>query len=645
MNWPALNSLAPGRLRQAFGVMLALAWLLIFGGYVAALHLLKSNAERNLQSRLASDSLILEDHLSRTLDTVSARLESVAAFTLIDPSSPEGALSNERFSPEALKDLIFQDVVIRSLSLVAESGQVIASSNADNLGVILPAGILPGAQRSDTHARTVFGRVYPNRDLGQIGRLHAESEHSVWIASRETRAGDQRLRWLASINLGVFEDFWTRMNPDNAVALAILNYHGRQIAGLRQGAAMPGIAQEILQRLGDAPNGYFDSTGDPRYLVRYRSSERHPMIMATVGDRHSLSAALADQRIDALGWALGIGALVSLGMGLLYRSYRRHEASVVEIANQARAISAHLLVSETDQEGRIIRVNPAFVSASGYSEADLLGNDHRILNSGLYPASFYRRLWETVSAGSVWQGTFRNRTREGDHFWVKSTIVPFVDAWGRIVRHVAFHTDITESIRLAERLQSEQRLTEELSRNNRNLLSEALSDPLTGTANRRAFDAFIARTIDDQGDTRRPIALLLIDLDHFKKVNDQCGHTAGDEVLQEMVRRWTRELSDGDLLARMGGEEFCVLAPGLGPDDAVGLAERLREASAVEPVRIRKSGEIVGVRVTISIGLSSTDDLRAVSPGELMRSADNALYQAKHGGRNRVQASEPIMCL
>jgi diguanylate cyclase (GGDEF)-like protein/PAS domain S-box-containing protein len=645
MSRPAISQLSPGQLRRAFAALLALAWLLISGGYLAAVHLLKNNAERNLQGRLASDSLILEDHLSRTLDTVVARLESVAAFTFVDPSSPEGSLGGKRFSPEWLKDLIFQDVVIRSLSLVDETGRIIASSNADNLGVILPPGALPGSARSDALERTVFGRVYPGRDLGQIGQPGVDIEHSVWLAARETRLGERRLRWVAGINLGVFEDFWTRMNPDHAVALAILSYHGRQIAGLREGAAMPFLAQEILQRLGDAPSGHFDSARDSRYLVRYRSSERHPMLIATVGDRQSLSSAMADQRLDALGWALAIGALVSLGLGLLYRSYRQHEESVVEMANQARAISAHLLVSETDRQGRIIRVNPAFASASGYSEVDLIGQDHRMLNSGLYPASFYRRLWETVSAGSVWQGTFRNRTREGDHFWVKSTIVPFVDAWGRIVRHVGFHTDITESIRLAERLQSEQRLTEELSRNNRNLLNDALSDPLTGAANRRAFDAFIARASAIQGDSPQPITLLLIDLDDFKKVNDQCGHAAGDEVLQEMVRRWTRELSDGDLLARMGGEEFCVVASGLGPDDAVALAERLRESSAVEPVRIRKAGEIVGVRVTISIGLASTSDLRAVSPGELMRSADNALYQAKHGGRNRVVVAEPIMCL
>ena len=161
--------------------------------------------------------------------------------------------------------------------------------------------------------------------------------------------------------------------------------------------------------------------------------------------------------------------------------------------------------------------------------------------------------------------------------------------------------------------------------------TDARIDPLTGVNNRRSFieqgERIVLRCVQDQ----RPVALFLCDLDHFKAVNDEHGHAAGDRVLIDFCRLAEEQLRPSDLLARLGGEEFVCLLPDISPDDALSVADRLRTVFAESPQRV--GGDIF--HCTVSIGLAVTD-ATCSNLYLLLGSADRALYRAKRVGRNRA---------
>jgi diguanylate cyclase (GGDEF)-like protein len=160
------------------------------------------------------------------------------------------------------------------------------------------------------------------------------------------------------------------------------------------------------------------------------------------------------------------------------------------------------------------------------------------------------------------------------------------------------------------------------------------TDPLTGLANRRHFDATLAAELKRFDRYATPVSLVMVDLDHFKRVNDTYGHAGGDAVLAEVARRLQTMTRETDLVARFGGEEMCVVLPSTSLDGAAQLAERLREVLAASPVPF--DGE--PIPVTASFGVATAT--RIGGPAGLIRDADAALYRAKHQGRNRVEIAD-----
>jgi two-component system cell cycle response regulator len=173
----------------------------------------------------------------------------------------------------------------------------------------------------------------------------------------------------------------------------------------------------------------------------------------------------------------------------------------------------------------------------------------------------------------------------------------------------------------------------------RALMEQAMTDPLTGAFNRRYMDACLATAIERRRRTGEPASLLMIDVDHFKRINDRHGHLAGDEVLRLVARRIGGAVRGSDVAARYGGEEFVILLPATGREAGGLLAERIRRAVADEPFEI--TGSALPLPVTVSIGVAEhhdvagTDDLD-VAAEQLLARADTALYEAKAAGRNNV---------
>jgi len=172
-----------------------------------------------------------------------------------------------------------------------------------------------------------------------------------------------------------------------------------------------------------------------------------------------------------------------------------------------------------------------------------------------------------------------------------------------------------------------------LRRNVESIQREALSDPLTGISNRKSFDQALVSLIEETRESGRPLALIMADVDHFKKFNDRWGHQTGDQVLRLVAEVMNANIKGQDMLARYGGEEFAILLPGTSLENAFMLADRIRRAVESRRLKKRQSNEDLGV-ITMSMGIASY--FKNESPAMLVERADKALYIAKERGRNRV---------
>ncbi|HEX5783372.1 MAG TPA: EAL domain-containing protein [Burkholderiaceae bacterium] len=290
------------------------------------------------------------------------------------------------------------------------------------------------------------------------------------------------------------------------------------------------------------------------------------------------------------------------------------EQAFAELSTYMQAIDQHAIVSVAERDGRIVQVNDRLVEVSGFTREELLGQDHRLLNSGTHDKGFFTQMWKTLASGQVWRGVICNRTKGGDLYWVDSAIVPLKDGRGEIVRYVSIRIDITE------RKRAEQEM-----------LRLATTDGLTGLANRGLLRDRMQQALAHDRRMGEHAALLFIDLDHFKAVNDSFGHDMGDRLLVEVAHRLRGCVRSEDTVARQGGDEFIVFLPSISkPDDAGVLAEKLQRVLSL-PVVIDGRELYVGGSIGVAVFPEDGADVDA-----LLKRSDAAMYQAKEGGRGRV---------
>lgn len=281
----------------------------------------------------------------------------------------------------------------------------------------------------------------------------------------------------------------------------------------------------------------------------------------------------------------------------------------------------------TDVNGCIEYVNPKFTELTGYAFSEVLGKNPRILKSNNTPRQVYAELWQTILAGLDWRGEFLNRKKNGELFWENASISAIMNSSGVITHFVAVNEDIT----------SRKEAEEKIKRLNAGLEQLAMTDYLTSLYNRRYFVQRGAEEFKRAWRTSQPLSLLMLDIDHFKKVNDTHGHAAGDMVLQQIGSALKSSLRETDILGRMGGEEFAILLPNTSLKEAGMLAERIRLAVGGAPFEIPSKS----LAVTISIGVAMiTDEMSGID--DMLRNADLAMYRAKHYDGNRVVCYEDI---
>lgn len=298
------------------------------------------------------------------------------------------------------------------------------------------------------------------------------------------------------------------------------------------------------------------------------------------------------------------------------RSESEFEYMFKELNNIKTALNLSNIVEITDDKGVILYVNDKFSQLSKYEKEEVVGKTHRILNSGYHSKEFIRNLWETIQAGRVWEGHVRNRAKDGSFYWVNTMIIPFINNEGMPYQYLTIRNDITD------RKNAEKAIR---------LL--ATTDDLTQLSNRRVFEEKLKEAIADE----HQVAVMFLDLDRFKIINDTLGHLIGDQLLIEVADRLRDAVADMGIISRQGGDEFTMLITNTDNNVLKKICERI--ITKIKQPYVIEGNKIL---VTCSIGVSTfPHDGKTIE--DLMKNADIAMYDAKDRGKDNFSFYKKTM--
>ncbi|WNC15968.1 EAL domain-containing protein [Brevibacillus brevis] len=432
---------------------------------------------------------------------------------------------------------------------------------------------------------------------------------------------------------------------------------------------------------------------------------------------------------------------------LLQEKDEKLKAALQELADVRRALDKSSIVAITDHRGIILSANDQFCRISKYSRSELIGQDHRLLNSGHHPKAFFKQMWATIGSGQIWRGEIRNRAKDGSMYWVDTTIVPFVDQQGKITRYVSIRSDITDRKNMEEELQRSQEKYRIIAENTSDIISMvdergdflylspshrmlwehevpngqiqnlfgwleeddreimdyairyvystgkgymaecrirtergtpiwtetklnpildeagnvsavllvtrditdrklseetihhlAYHDALTDLPNRRMYIQHVTKEIMQAKRFQSNMAVLFLDMDRFKDINDSFGHDVGDLLLIETARRLQACVEQGDIVARLGGDEFTILLRQIKEQPQAEMVAQRIMAELQKPFDL--NGHLMSISCSIGIALFPQDGDQAE---DLLKRADTALYSVKSQGRNGYAFFDPTM--
>lgn len=451
---------------------------------------------------------------------------------------------------------------------------------------------------------------------------------------------------LATIRLSHFERFHGRFNIGDNGLIAMNLTSGELMT--RRPAAIDRIGTSLANTA--LYNDYFSRYSHGSVIApspldgierqyAYRRLGHHPILIITATPVRDILAGWQQRMIMQSSFVLALVCVVAIGGFALVRQVKLQaiakkqlSESLAKIQNLELALDEHAILAITDIRHKIIYANDRFCAASKYSREELIGQDAGIVHAGMHSAEFVQNIRATIADGHVWKGEMKSQAKDGSFYWCSSTVVPFLDEQGKPYQYVSIRTDITAQKEAEEQLIHAKSILE---KNNARLTLLSSQDSLTGLSNRRKFDSVLEGEIERSVRAGTSLALLMIDVDHFKKYNDRYGHPAGDRCLQKVADVLTMRVKrPDDLVARYGGEEFAILLPNTSLDGAKAVAEQIR--SMLQQLALPHADNPCGV-VTISTGMHALVPASTAScAATLIKTADEALYAAKAAGRNRT---------
>ncbi|MGE5467779.1 MAG: EAL domain-containing protein [Ignavibacteria bacterium] len=378
-----------------------------------------------------------------------------------------------------------------------------------------------------------------------------------------------------------------------------LNPHAERLLGISDAEARGKALSELIDFAPD-PKSCCSSIADWPRCPQGGSFET---TARTLAHPFGFPAALAFAPVTDGGDGLAVLTLQDIGA-------RRVAEDKLRLSDKVFEYSAEAIVI-TDPEARILAVNPAFTFLTGYRPDEVMGKNPSMLKSGRHDAAFYAEMWQALVDRGHWEGELWDRRKDGS-LYPKWLSINAVRDDGRTTHYVALFSDISE------RKANEDRIR---------FLAE--HDHLTGLPNRRLLEARAAQLMASSRRRDAGLALMVIDLDRFKNVNDTLGHAAGDQLLIEVARRLIACVRASDTVVRLGGDEFVVLLEDMhAADDVAGVAAKIRSALNA-PIELHDRALHTPPSIGIAIYPDDGDDVET-----LMRKADTALYQVKVSGRN-----------
>ena len=316
--------------------------------------------------------------------------------------------------------------------------------------------------------------------------------------------------------------------------------------------------------------------------------------------------------MQEMSWAIQIMTVYAARAAAELRR-QRAEQQMLKLSSAVEQTADAVLI--TDRHGTIEYVNHAFEQISGFSAIEVMGQRPNLVKSGKHDATYYQKMWDTLRAGEVYRDVLVNRRKDGELYYEEKTITPLRDAAGVITHFISTGKDITGNMQAQERLRF-----------------MAHHDALTELPNRTLFLDRLNQSVAYARWHRRLVAIMFLDLDRFKHINDTLGHDAGDQLLKALAIRLKNTLRERDTVARFGGDEFAMLLDDVASEkDVASLADKIL-AAMTAPYLI--GGHAFHLTASIGISIYPND---GQDTGTLLRNADIAMYRAKDLGKNTYQ--------
>jgi diguanylate cyclase (GGDEF)-like protein/PAS domain S-box-containing protein len=470
--------------------------------------------------------------------------------------------------------------------------------------------------RPDGTIRWVRDRGFPIRDKTGAVKRYAGSVQDI----TERKQAEVKLLQSEGMLRAIFEGTLDGICVVNAKTM-------RHVASNPAFSGMIGYSPEELTQIGVAD---FHRQQDLPYVIeQFKKCVSGEIKLATDIPVRCKDGSVFYADIKTAAMSLG-GEDYLLGN---FRDITERNKADAELRIAATAFNSQESMMITDANGVILRVNQAFTECTGYAAEEAVGQTPRILKSGRHDAEFYREMWESISRTGKWAGETWDRRKNGEVYpkWLTISAVKGDD--GVVTHYVGSHFDITERKAAEEKVHH-----------------LAFYDPLTDLPNRRLLMDRLQHASASSARSGRQGALLIIDLDNFKTLNDTLGHDVGDALLQQVAQRLLPCVREGDTVARLGGDEFVVVLENLSEYalEAAAQTEAIGEKILItlnQPYQLGTGGHRTTGRwwhTTTSIGATLFIGHQS-SIEELMKQADIAMYQAKKAGRNTLRFFDPKM--